>query len=199
MGSGSGVGSEQGACKLELGFYSKYNGKSSEHFRFFSTFNKNWVILSFYLSELPRWLSGKESACQYRGHRLNRWVRKIPWSRKWQPTPVFLPGKSQGQRSLVGYHPWGHKRVGHDFSNKTTNLSESIWPMVLAAVWRAAFGRIRDNEKPQPPPVLAPLLCCLSSQSSLPHDDREVGVKPQFSMGIWFLYPSTKLSTVWGM
>ena len=34
-----------------------------------------------------------------------------PWRRKWQPTPVFLPGKSQGQRSLVGYSPWGHKRV----------------------------------------------------------------------------------------
>ena len=37
------------------------------------------------------------------------WVRKIPWRRKWQPTPVFLPGKSQGQRSLAGYSPWGHK------------------------------------------------------------------------------------------
>ena len=37
------------------------------------------------------------------------WVGKMPWSRKWQPTPVLLPGKSQGQRSLVGYSPWGHK------------------------------------------------------------------------------------------
>ena len=36
-------------------------------------------------------------------------VEKIPWSRKWQPTPVFLPGKSHGQRSLVGYSPQGHK------------------------------------------------------------------------------------------
>ena len=35
------------------------------------------------------------------------WVRKIPWKRAWQPTPVFLPGKSHGQRSLVGYSPWG--------------------------------------------------------------------------------------------
>ena len=39
------------------------------------------------------------------------WVRKIPWRRKWQPTPVFLPGKSHGQRSLVGYSPWGHKEL----------------------------------------------------------------------------------------
>ena len=37
------------------------------------------------------------------------WVRKSPWRRKWQPAPVFLPGKSHGQRSLVGYSPWGHK------------------------------------------------------------------------------------------
>ena len=35
--------------------------------------------------------------------------QKIPWRRKWQPTPVFLPGKSHGQRSLVGYSPWGCK------------------------------------------------------------------------------------------
>ena len=54
------------------------------------------------------WLSGKESAHQCRRHRLDPWVRKIPW-KKWQPTPVFLPGKSHGQRSLSGYSPWGHK------------------------------------------------------------------------------------------
>ena len=37
------------------------------------------------------------------------WVRKIPWQRAWQPTPVFLPGESHGQRSLAGYSPWGCK------------------------------------------------------------------------------------------
>ena len=37
------------------------------------------------------------------------WVGKIPWRRKWQPTPVFLPGEPHGQRSLEGYSPWGHK------------------------------------------------------------------------------------------
>ena len=36
-------------------------------------------------------------------------VRKIPWRREWQPTPVLFPGESQGQRSLVGYGPQGHK------------------------------------------------------------------------------------------
>jgi len=41
----------------------------------------------------------------------NPWVRKIPWRRAWQPTPVFLPGESHGQRSLVGYSPWGCKEL----------------------------------------------------------------------------------------
>ena len=42
------------------------------------------------------------------------WVGKIPWRRAWQPTPVFLPRKFLGQRSLVGYSPWGSQRSGHD-------------------------------------------------------------------------------------
>ena len=37
------------------------------------------------------------------------WVGKIPWRRKWQPTPVFLPGEFHGQRTLAGYSPWGRK------------------------------------------------------------------------------------------
>ena len=40
---------------------------------------------------------------------VNPWVGKIRWGRKWQPTPVLLPGKSHGQRSLIGYSPWGRK------------------------------------------------------------------------------------------
>ena len=61
---------------------------------------------------LPRWLSGDESTCQSRRPRrlgFDPWVRKTPWKRKRQPTPVFLPGESHGQQSLVGYSPWGHK------------------------------------------------------------------------------------------
>ena len=64
------------------------------------------------MQTLPIWYSGKESACQYRRckrHRFNPWVRKIPWSRKWQPTPLFLPGKFHGQRRLAGYGSWDHK------------------------------------------------------------------------------------------
>ena len=67
---------------------------------------------------LPMWLSGKESACSAE----DKWVpslgQEIPWEKKWQPTPVFLPGESHGQRSLVGYNPQGCKRVGHNLATK---------------------------------------------------------------------------------
>ena len=59
---------------------------------------------------LPGGAVSKESACQCRRHKryvLDSWVRKIPWSRKWQLTPVFLPEKFHRQRSLEGYSPWG--------------------------------------------------------------------------------------------
>ena len=65
----------------------------------------------------PGGANGKEPACQCRRHerlRFDPWVRKILWRRAQPPTPVFLPGESHGQRSLVGYSPWGRKRVGHD-------------------------------------------------------------------------------------
>ena len=69
------------------------------------------------LPRLPWWLSGKETTNQRRRRkrcRLNPWVRKFPWRSQQQPTPVFLPGKSHGQRSLVGYDPWGHRGVKSD-------------------------------------------------------------------------------------
>ena len=51
------------------------------------------------------------NAGDVRDEGFNPWVRKIPW-RAWQPTPVFSPGESHGQRSLVGYSPWGRKESG---------------------------------------------------------------------------------------
>ena len=58
---------------------------------------------------------GGEPACQCRRPGFHPWVGKMPWRRAWQPTPVFLPGIPWTE-SLVGYSPWGHKKVGHDFS-----------------------------------------------------------------------------------
>ena len=51
---------------------------------------------------------GKESDCNGADTGFDPWVGKIPWRRKRQPTPVFLPGESHGQRSLAGCRPWGH-------------------------------------------------------------------------------------------
>ena len=47
---------------------------------------------------------------------------RFPWSRKWQPTPIFLSGKSHGQRILVGYSPWDCKRIRHDLGTKATSM-----------------------------------------------------------------------------
>ena len=59
------------------------------------------------------------------------WAGFAPWRRKWQPTPVFLPGKSHGLRSLVGYSPWGGKETGLShftnlFSGGPPNLDEPL-------------------------------------------------------------------------
>ena len=74
-----------------------------------------WLTLSICTeaSLVAQW----QKVCgQFRRHRSHPWVGKIPWRREWQPTPVFLPGESCGQRSLVGYSPWGH-RVRYDWSD----------------------------------------------------------------------------------
>ena len=68
--------------------------------------NKHYV----YMNGLLQWLGGKESTCQHRICGFSPWVGKIPWRRAGQPTPLFLPGDSHGQRSLCAdYSPWGHK------------------------------------------------------------------------------------------
>ena len=58
--------------------------------------------------------------------RFSPWVHEISWSRKWQPTLVFLPGKLRGQGSLVGYSPWDC-RVGHDWAHTHSPLLISFY------------------------------------------------------------------------
>ena len=81
----------------------------------------------YVLSGLPWWLGGKESACQFRTHGFDPWVGKIPWRREWQQTPVFLPRKSQGQRRLAGYSPWGHKKSDMTQQLNDTKVLTSIF------------------------------------------------------------------------
>ena len=69
--------------------------------------NNNCISL---LTGFPGGLEGKASAYnEADGMGWDPWDGKIPWRRKWEPTPVLLPGKSHGWRSLVGYRPWGRK------------------------------------------------------------------------------------------
>ena len=76
--------------------------------------------LSLVLWGLPRWCSGKESAYQYRRHEFDPWVGKIPWRRIWQPTPVFLPGKSHGFQGVVNPLCMGYKEL--DMTEQTCSL-----------------------------------------------------------------------------
>ena len=68
----------------------------------------------------PWWLCGKESTCQFKRHTSSLWVEKIPWRKKWQPTPVFLPVKSHGQKTREGYSPGGSQSVRHDLATEFT-------------------------------------------------------------------------------
>ena len=84
---------------------------SSDDYIFFLRIVFCILSLGIWHRGLPRWLSVNEPACQCRRRPFDPWVRNVPWRRKWPPTPVFLPGESQGWRSLVGYSPWGCKRI----------------------------------------------------------------------------------------
>ena len=105
----------------------------------------SWIstILICYIRGFPHSSVGKESQCRRPG--FNSWVGKIPWRTNWQPTPVFLPGESPGQRRLVGNSPWGHKSrtwlsdytttinlwyyssADHKFDSDTDGLKSTCW------------------------------------------------------------------------
>ena len=67
---------------------------------------------------------GKEPICQSRRGRFDPWIGKSPWRRKRQPTPVFSPIKSHGQRSLVGYSPWGGKELDTSSTHTTWGMNQ---------------------------------------------------------------------------
>ena len=85
------------------------------------------------------------SGCEHKRCGFNPWVGKIPWRRAWQPTAVFLPEESHGQRSLVGCGPYGRKRVGHDWSDlaHSTKAHVSAWGVLkakMSALFKPALG-----------------------------------------------------------
>ena len=86
----------------------------------------------------------QESICNAGDGQFNTWVGKIPWRRKWQPTPKPLPGKFHGQRSLEGYSPWSCKRTGHDLMTKQPT---TILPYTLAYVDQEELAIECDNPR----------------------------------------------------
>ena len=95
-----------------------------------------FILWRTYRTYIPWWLSGKKSTCQCR---FNPRIKKSPWRRAWQTSPIFLSGKSHGQKSLAGYSPWCRKRVGHDW---VTNQQEQhrtyrkeIIPSLCSIIW----------------------------------------------------------------
>ena len=68
--------------------------------------------------------------------------REVPWRRKWQSTPVLLPGKSHGQRSLVGYSPWGHKQL-----NMTERLHFHFHFLLYSGKAKEAEGSLFPTNK----------------------------------------------------
>ena len=96
-----------------------------------------------------RCLSGKESTCQCRrlkSCRFNPWVGKIPCGRKRQPTPVFLPGKFHGQRSLEGYSPWGHIELDmteQAHAHTHTHTHRSIWKTSQRRLLLSLFSHVQ--------------------------------------------------------
>ena len=77
----------------------------------------------------PCGTNGKEPTCQCKRPkkcRFNPWIGKIHWKRAWQSIPVFLPGESHGQRSVVGYSPWGRKESDNDCATNTFTLALTL-------------------------------------------------------------------------
>ena len=85
---------------------------------------------------LSRWRSGKESACQcrrHKRHKFNPWVRKIPWRRERQPTPVFSPGESHGERSLAGYIQSMRSKSDMTLVTEHTHIGSKGLQLVISA------------------------------------------------------------------
>ena len=69
------------------------------------------IGMNFHIRDFLTGSEGKSICLQCGRPGFDPWIGKIPWRRKWQPTQVFLPGKSHGPRSLAGYGPWGRKEL----------------------------------------------------------------------------------------
>ena len=107
LGSIPGLGRSPGEGK---GYTLQYSGLENSMDYIVHVVTKSCTQLSdFYFLDFPGGSDGKASCLQCRRPGFNPRVGKIPWGKEWQSTPILLPGESHGQRSLVGYSPWGRK------------------------------------------------------------------------------------------
>ena len=97
-------GPHKGACRDFWASYRPHQGHGEEALSPLRGWGADSTVLCPHAG-LPWWLSGKKFTCQCRRLRFDSWVGKIPQRREWLPTPVFSPGRSHGQRSLVGCSP----------------------------------------------------------------------------------------------
>ena len=98
---------------------------------------------------LPRWHSGKEMRLLMQETRVQSRIGKIPWRRKWQPTAVFLPGKSQGQRSLVDHSPWGRKEsdtTEHARAHTHQGRWGALWFETGCKIW-VALNLLKESPR----------------------------------------------------
>ena len=126
---------------------------------------------------------------QCRRPRFDPWVRKVPWRREWQPTPVFWPGKSHEQRSLTGYSPWGRQELDTIERIHMSFDAQSFINVLSFTV--ASDGDLNISAFPT---LGAQKHSCLNS--STPHLPITVSVGFPSSMHLWklphkmiFLYP----------
>ena len=95
--------------------------------------------LVFHRYWLPLWLRWKRICLKCRRPGFGPWVRKFPWRRKWQPTPVFLPGEFYGQRSPAGYSSWSRKE-SDTTEQLTLSLSSDCFPFSPRCTARLNFA-----------------------------------------------------------
>ena len=121
--------------------YSNQNFQWNQHIYMLlvSIIQATRLLLSTYIdvAECSRWLRGSSLCLQCGRPRFYPWFEKIPWRRKWQPTPVLLPGKSYGRRSLVGY--------SHGVTKSQTPLSDFTFTFIWMSL---PFELLKYNFRP---------------------------------------------------
>ena len=111
--------------ELKLWNFSSFHWKADRRRR--SVVKDTGELTHFWISQVAPRLRICLQCWRHRRHGFDPWVGKISWKGECQPTPVFLPGQPHGQRSLVGYSPWGHKESDNDWSHTPHTRQPLIW------------------------------------------------------------------------